>query len=197
MSLNLGGCPLGVGCECNCGIACSPGCRIPTLREVFDALATHRHCTTSGKPWPRSQHASPTRSLTLWMPSPTVFGAARRKSFARRSNAALRIWMICPDQSEDFGIPRIQFLIGIRSGTACHLRTWGSASRLPKADRERAVNAIGPRAANSFPGTALRGNLRILWRLRMGADRALHELRIDALVVPVFRESRRRNAHRG
>lgn len=70
--------------------------------------------------------------------------------------------MICPYQSDDSGILRIQVWIGIRSGTACHLRVWAPAGRepgrIPRADRERAVNAIGPRAANSFPGTALRGN---------------------------------------
>ena len=69
-------------------------------------------------------------------------------------------------------------------------------SRLTKSDRSRIVAAIDRLAANPMTGTALKGALRGLRRLRVGDFRVLYEVQVDALVVLVVRVAQRSNAYR-
>lgn len=76
----------------------------------------------------------------------------------------------------------------------------GSAARdlerIAKADRLRLVDAIDRLPENPFLGSALKGELRGLRRLRVGDYRVLYEVRQDALIVLVVRVAHRRDVYR-
>ena len=76
----------------------------------------------------------------------------------------------------------------------------GSAARdlerIAKADRLRLVDAIDRLPENPFLGSALKGELRGLRRLRVGDYRVLYELRQDALIVLVVHVAHRRDVYR-
>ena len=67
---------------------------------------------------------------------------------------------------------------------------------MAKPDRIRIVAAIDRLAENPGLGTALKGDLRGLRRLRVGNYRVLYEVRDDELVVLVVRVAHRRDAYR-
>ena len=68
--------------------------------------------------------------------------------------------------------------------------------RIERADRERLVAAIDRLAENPFAGSALKGELRGLRRIRVGGYRVLYEVRERDLVVLVLRAAHRRDAYR-
>ena len=80
------------------------------------------------------------------------------------------------------------------------IRIKGSAvrelERVSKPDRPRVVKAIDRLAENPFLGSALKGRLRGLRRIRVGGYRVLYEVRNDSLVVLVVRVAHRRDAYR-
>lgn len=80
------------------------------------------------------------------------------------------------------------------------IRIKGSAvrdlGRIAKTDRARLVEAIDRLSENPFLGSALKGELRGLRRLRVGDYRVLYELQQDALLVLVVRIAHRRDVYR-
>ena len=82
------------------------------------------------------------------------------------------------------------FSIKIKGSAAKELR------RVTKSDRIRIVAAIERLAESPHLGTALKGKLRGLRRLRVGHYRVLYEVRDEVLVVLVVRVSHRRDAYR-
>ena len=84
----------------------------------------------------------------------------------------------------------MNFSIRIRQSAARELR------RIRKADRVRIVAAIDRLAETPHLGTALKGDLRGLRRLRVSDYRILYEVRDDELVVLVVRVAHRRDAYR-
>jgi len=84
----------------------------------------------------------------------------------------------------------VSFSIRIKSSAAEEL------SHVGKQDRARTVAAIDGLADNPFLGTALKGDLRGLRRLRVGEYRIVYEVQQDLLVVMVVRVARRKVAYR-
>ena len=84
----------------------------------------------------------------------------------------------------------MNFSIRIKRSAVRELR------RLSKEDRVRIVEAVDRLAENPFLGSALKGDLRGLRRLRVGDYRVLYEVQDDALVVLVIRVAHQREAHR-
>ena len=80
------------------------------------------------------------------------------------------------------------------------IRIKGSATRelerIAKADRARLVEAIDRLSESPFLGSALKGEMRDLRRLRVGDYRVLYEVQRDALIVLVVRVAHRRDAYR-
>ena len=80
------------------------------------------------------------------------------------------------------------------------IRIKGSASRelehIAKPQRLRIITAIDRLADNPFLGSALKGELRGLRRLRVGDYRVLYEVQNDAVVVLVLRVAHRREVYR-
>ena len=80
------------------------------------------------------------------------------------------------------------------------IRIKGSAAkeleRITKPQRLRIITAIDRLAANPFLGSALKGELRGLRRLRVGDYRVLYEVQNDAVVVLVLRIAHRREVYR-
>ncbi|MCY4060271.1 MAG: type II toxin-antitoxin system RelE/ParE family toxin [Gammaproteobacteria bacterium] len=68
--------------------------------------------------------------------------------------------------------------------------------RVPQSHRLRIVTAIDRLANHPLAGSALKGDLRGLRRLRVGEYRILYEVRNDDLVVLVVRIAHRREAYR-
>ena len=68
--------------------------------------------------------------------------------------------------------------------------------RIERPDRERLVAAIDRLAENPFAGSALKGELRGLRRIRVGGYRVLYEVRERDLVVLALRAAHRRDAYR-
>ncbi|MXW69079.1 MAG: type II toxin-antitoxin system RelE/ParE family toxin, partial [Acidimicrobiia bacterium] len=60
----------------------------------------------------------------------------------------------------------------------------------------RIVNAIDRLAENPYLGSALKGDLKGLRRLRIGDHRVLYEVRDDELIVLIIRFAHRRNVYR-
>ncbi len=84
----------------------------------------------------------------------------------------------------------MNFSIRIKRSAVRELR------RLAKEDRIRIVEAVDRLAENPFLGSALKGDLRGLRRLRVGDYRVIYEVQGDALVVLVIRVAHRREAYR-
>ncbi|MCY3621702.1 MAG: type II toxin-antitoxin system RelE/ParE family toxin [Gammaproteobacteria bacterium] len=68
--------------------------------------------------------------------------------------------------------------------------------RVPQSHRLRIVAAIDRLADYPLAGSALKGDLRGLRRLRVGDYRILYEVRNNDLVVLVVRIAHRRDAYR-
>ncbi len=68
--------------------------------------------------------------------------------------------------------------------------------RVAKPERTRIVSAIDRLAETPHLGTALKGDMRGLRRLRIGDHRVLYEVRSDELVVLVVRIAHRGDAYR-
>ena len=68
--------------------------------------------------------------------------------------------------------------------------------RIERSDRERLIAAIDRLAENPFAGSALKGELRGLRRIRVGDYRLIYEVGEQDLVVLVLRVAHRREAYR-
>ncbi len=68
--------------------------------------------------------------------------------------------------------------------------------RIVGKDRVRIVAAIDRLAQNPHLGTALKGDLKGLRRLRIGENRVLYEIQDDKLIVLVIRVAHRRDVYR-
>jgi mRNA interferase RelE/StbE len=68
--------------------------------------------------------------------------------------------------------------------------------RVPEPDRRRIALGIDRLAEQPLAGSALKGDLRGLRRLRIGDYRVVYEVLDDALVVLVVRVGHRREAYR-
>ena len=69
-------------------------------------------------------------------------------------------------------------------------------ARIANSDRSRLVQAIDALAENPFKGSALKGELRGLRRIRIGDYRVVYEVQEDVLVVLVVRIAHRREVYR-
>ena len=72
----------------------------------------------------------------------------------------------------------------------------GELQHIERSDRERLIAAIDRLAENPFAGSALKGELRGLRRVRVGDYRLIYEVREQDLVVLVLRAAHRREAYR-
>ena len=68
--------------------------------------------------------------------------------------------------------------------------------RVREPDRQRLVHAIDGLAEQPLAGSALKGDLRGLRRVRVGNYRIVYEVLDDALVVLVVRVGHRRDTYR-
>ena len=84
----------------------------------------------------------------------------------------------------------MRYAIRIKESAARELQ------RIGRSDRERLIAAIDRLAENPFAGSALKGELRGLRRIRVGDYRLLYEVRERDLVVLVLRAAHRREAYR-
>jgi len=84
----------------------------------------------------------------------------------------------------------VTYSIRIKGSAARELR------RVTKPERARIAGTIDRLADNPFLGSALKGELRGLRRLRVGDHRVLYEIRNDELIVLVVRIAHRRDAYR-
>lgn len=84
----------------------------------------------------------------------------------------------------------MSFSIRIKDSAARELK------RVARPDRIRVTTAIDRLGETPHLGTALKGDLRGLRRLRVGDYRILYEIRDDELVVLVVRIAHRRDAYR-
>ena len=84
----------------------------------------------------------------------------------------------------------MSFSIRIKESAAKELK------RVAKPERTRIVAAIDRLAETPHLGTALKGDMRGLRRLRIGDRRVLYEVRVDELVVLVVRIAHRRDVYR-
>lgn len=69
-------------------------------------------------------------------------------------------------------------------------------ARVPRKDRVRVVRAIDGLADDPHSGSALKGELRGLRRIRIGRCRVVYEVLDGELVVLVVRAAHRREAYR-
>ena len=84
----------------------------------------------------------------------------------------------------------MRYAIRIKESAARELQ------RIERSDRERLIAAIDRLAENPFAGSALKGELRGLRRIRVGDYRLLYEVWERDLVVLVLRAAHRREAYR-
>jgi mRNA interferase RelE/StbE len=88
----------------------------------------------------------------------------------------------------------------MRSGMNYSVRIKRSAvrelARVPAPDRHRIVRAIDGLAGQPRMGSALKGDLRGLRRIRVGDYRIVYEVRDDDLVVLVVRVRHRQDIYR-
>ncbi len=68
--------------------------------------------------------------------------------------------------------------------------------QLPHKARQRVINAIDALAENPQRGSVLKGELRGLYRLRVGDYRIIYEIQHEAVVVLVLRVDHRREVYR-
>lgn len=69
-------------------------------------------------------------------------------------------------------------------------------ARIAKSDRPRLVQAIDALAEHPLKGSALKGELRGVRRVRVGDYRVVYEVQDDVLVVLVVRIAHRREVYR-
>ncbi len=69
-------------------------------------------------------------------------------------------------------------------------------ARIAKSCRARLVQAIDALAENPLKGSALKGELRGLRRIRIGDYRVVYEVQDEVLAVLVVRIARRRDVYR-
>ncbi len=69
-------------------------------------------------------------------------------------------------------------------------------ARITNSDRSRLIRAIDALAENPFKGSALKGELRGLRRIRVGDYRVVYEVQDDVLVVLIVRVAHRREVYR-
>lgn len=67
--------------------------------------------------------------------------------------------------------------------------------RVPKRERTRVIQSVDSLRDNPLSGSALKGDLRGLRRLRVGDYRVVYELQHSVLVVLVVRIAHRRSAY--
>ena len=84
----------------------------------------------------------------------------------------------------------MNYSIRIKNSAAKELR------RVPKPHLIRIVAAIDRLAETPHLGSALKGDLRGLRRLRVGSYRILYEVQDDTLIVLVIRVAHRQDAYR-
>ena len=84
----------------------------------------------------------------------------------------------------------MRYAIRIKASAARELQ------RIEKSKREHLIAAIDRLAENPFAGSALKGELRGLRRIRVGDYRLLYEVRERDLLVLVLRAAHRREAYR-
>lgn len=88
----------------------------------------------------------------------------------------------------------------MKSGVTYSIRIKRSAAkelaRIPQDDRVRIVRAIDGLADKPLSGSALKGELRGLRRIRVGQYRIVYEVLDGELVILVVRVSHRREAYR-
>ena len=84
----------------------------------------------------------------------------------------------------------MRYAIRIKESAARELQ------RIERSDRERLIAAIDRLAENPFAGSALKGELRGLRRIRVGDYRLIYEIGEQDLVVLVLRAAHRREAYR-
>ncbi len=84
----------------------------------------------------------------------------------------------------------VAYSVRIKRSTAREL------ARIAKPARGRIVEAIDGLAGNPFAGSALKGELRGLRRIRVGEYRIVYEIQETELVVLVIRVRHRRDVYR-
>lgn len=84
----------------------------------------------------------------------------------------------------------MRYAIRIKESAARELQ------RIPRPERERLIAAIDRLAENPFAGSALKGELRGLRRIRVGGYRLIYEVQESDLVLLVLRAAHRREACR-
>ena len=84
----------------------------------------------------------------------------------------------------------MRYAIRIKESAARELQ------RIERSDRERLIAAIDRLAENPFAGSALKGELRGLRRIRVGDYRLIYEVQERDLIVLVLRAAHRREAYR-
>jgi mRNA interferase RelE/StbE len=84
----------------------------------------------------------------------------------------------------------VHYAIRIKESAARELQ------RIERSDRERLIAAIDRLAENPFAGSALKGELRGLRRIRVGDYRLIYEVWEQDLLVLVLRAAHRREAYR-
>lgn len=82
------------------------------------------------------------------------------------------------------------YLVRIKGSAARELK------RIDRPVRVRIVEAIDRLAEHPFKGTALKGELKGLRRIRVGEHRIVYEIQDQALVVLVVRVGHRRDVYR-
>jgi mRNA interferase RelE/StbE len=84
----------------------------------------------------------------------------------------------------------VTYLVRIKGSAARELK------RIDRPVRVRIVEAIDRLAEHPFKGTALKGELKGLRRIRVGEHRIVYEIQDQALVVLVVRVGHRRDVYR-
>ena len=84
----------------------------------------------------------------------------------------------------------MRYAIRIKESAARELQ------RIERSERERLIAAIDRLAENPFAGSALKGDLRGLRRIRVGDYRLIYEVQERDLVVLVLCAAHRREAYR-
>ena len=84
----------------------------------------------------------------------------------------------------------MRYVIRIKESAARELQ------RIERSGRERLIAAIDRLAENPFAGSALKGELRGLRRIRVGDYRLIYKVGEQDLVVLVLRADHRREAYR-
>jgi len=84
----------------------------------------------------------------------------------------------------------VTYLVRIKASAVRDLK------RIDRQVRARIVAAVDGLAENPFKGTALKGEMKGLRRIRVGEHRVVYEIQDQALVVLVVRVRDRRDVYR-